>query len=216
MTSKPERPVLTKVRNKAAEQAVAVYVACSAETERRVGFMRMRDYRGIISANAARLRELNAEIDRTFRAKPHGSEHHAACAAFHSQSDALSFPGGLESSLAKLKTGEPSVVDIAVQYLEVEPRFFRSGYIAETILRRLKHVDLTSDQVTRLVNVILNSIRHGGRRRFVNCARLAGVLKDERISSGALNLSQESDPEIRRRAERVLNIMKMEEKPTPS
>jgi hypothetical protein len=175
--------------------------------------MNMRDYRGIISANAARLRELNAEIDRTFKAQPHGPEHHAACATFHSQFDALSFPAGLESSLAKLKAGDPGVLDIAVQYLEVEPRFFRSGYIAETILRRLKHADLTSDQVTRLVNVILNSIRHGGRRRFVNCARLAGVLKDDRIVSGAIRLSEEADPEIQRRAERVLNIMKIEEKP---
>ena len=179
-----------------------------------VGSMEMKDYRGIISANAARLRELNAEIDRTFKAQPHGPEHHAACAAFHSQSDALSFPGGLETSLANLKAGDPNVVDIAVQYLEVEPRFFRSGYIAETILRRLKHVDLTSDQVTRLANVILNSIRQGGRRRFVNCARLAGVLKDDRIHSGALRLSQETDPEVHRRAERVLETMKTKAEPT--
>lgn len=176
--------------------------------------MKMKDYRDVISTNAARLRALHAEIDRTFKTKPHGPAHHAACAAFHSEFDALAFPGGLEASLSKLNSGDPSVVDIAVQYLEVEPKFFRSGYIAETILRRLKHVDLTSDQVTRLVNVILNSIRHGGRRRFVNCARLAGVLKDDRISTGALGLLRESDPEVKRRAERILDVTKTKEKPT--
>ena len=170
--------------------------------------MKMKDYRGIISKNAARLRELNAEIKRTFKAEPHGPAHHAACAAFHSEYDALAFPGGLNVSLVSLKTGDPRVVDIAVQYLEVEPLFFRSGYISETILRYLKHVPLSSDQVTRLVNVIGNSIRNGGRRRFVNCARLAGVLNDDRIYSGALTLSRESAPETKRRAEHILDVMK--------
>jgi hypothetical protein len=172
-----------------------------------IGVVRTTDYREVIRTSAACLRELKTEIDRTFKAQPHGPDHHAACAAFHSQFDTLAFPGGLNAALDKLKAGEPSVVDIAVQYLEVEPTFFRSGYIAETILRRLKHVSLTRDQVTRLVYVILNSVRHGGRRRFANCARLARALKDQRITAGASVLSRESDPEIKRRAQRLLEAL---------
>ena len=175
--------------------------------------MKMKDYRGIISKNAARLRELKAEINRTFKDAPHAPAHHAACAAFHSEYDALAFPCGLDMSLTGLKAGDPHIVDIAVQYLEVEPIFFRSGYISETILRRLKHVTLTSDQITRLVNVILNSIRHGGRRRFMSCARLAGVLSDHRLAAGALALSHEPDPEVKRRADHILEAMKLREKP---
>ena len=130
----------------------------------------MKDYREIMRENAGRLRELNAEIDRPFGDGPllsiHVKAHDIACAVFHSQYDSLAFPGGLREALQKLKTGDPCVVEAAIQYLEVKPRFFRSGYIAETILHRLRHVALTSSQVARLVSVVLDSIARGGRRRF--------------------------------------------------
>lgn len=172
----------------------------------------MKDYRDIISANAARLRALHDEIARTCEIEPHGKAHQAACAAFHSQYDSLAFPDGWGSSLEQLKAGDPAVVDIAVQLLEVLPRFFRSGYMAETILRRLKHVELTKDQRTRLVGVILNSIRKGGRRIFSDSVRLAVVLNDPRIESGARSLLDDPNPETQRRVKRVLEALQKKEK----
>jgi len=73
-----------------------------------VGTMKMTDYRGMIGTNAARLRELNAGIERTFKARPHGTAHSVACAAFHSEFGALAFPGGVGVSLARLETGDRS------------------------------------------------------------------------------------------------------------
>jgi hypothetical protein len=45
--------------------------------------------------NAARLRAMYAEIERTLAEEPHAAAHSAACAAFHPKHDVLAFPGGL-------------------------------------------------------------------------------------------------------------------------
>ena len=165
----------------------------------------MNDHRQQILANAKTLRRLNDEINRTYRAEPHGRAHHAACALFHSQFSLLAFPGGL-TAMASLTTNDPDIVETAIQYLEVEPRFFRSGYLAEEILHRLKRVTLNEGQVTRLGAIVCASLSHGGRRRFTGCARLARVLKDPRVTGCARNLLSTSNPETRRRAQRLLEL----------
>jgi hypothetical protein len=92
--------------------------------------------RGSIASNAQRIRQLYQRINETFQDKPHGPEHHAACKQFH-EYDLLAFPGGLEAGLERLKHPDLEIVEATVQFLEADPRFLRSGYIKETLLRRL-------------------------------------------------------------------------------
>lgn len=168
----------------------------------------MNDYRNTIRRNASRLQELKARIDETFRAKPHGEAHHAACAVFHGEYDGLAFPGGLGGGLPKLKGGNVETVEAAIQFLEVGPRFHRSGYIAEDILRHLKHVELTRRQRERLLPIILASLEGGGRRQFHSCAKLAGRIQDKRIEAKARELLTSVNAETKRRAGVVIDIMR--------
>lgn len=170
----------------------------------------MKDYREMIKRNAAQLCELKSRIDETLRATPHGPEHHAACAEFHYRYDSLAFPFGLSQAMESIKAGDLNIIEIAIQYLEVKPRFFGSGYIAEEILHRLKRLQLTPDQITRLVSLIIQSIVSNDGRTFIQYVHLAGFLLDVRILNAAKNLINDPRAYVRWRAQRMLDILKMD------
>ena len=161
----------------------------------------------LISYNAARLRELNARVMEAFSRKPHGPEHKVACEAFHAQYDQLAFPGGLERGLALLSEKDPDTVDTAIAFLEADPRFFRSGYIKEKLLSRLKHVALSQHQVKRLGRLAIRSVDSGGRREFHGYARLAGALHAHAIAEAMHERQSSRDPEVARRAREVLHVL---------
>ena len=77
-----------------------------------------------------------------------------ACAEFHATYDGLAFPGGYGSALARLACNDCETIEAAVVFLELRPYFFRSGYMRETLMRKLKHVTMTEKQAKRFDAVI--------------------------------------------------------------
>ncbi len=73
-----------------------------------------------------------------------------ACADFHQRFNQLAFPGGYGEALEKFRSGDTSVVEPALCFLELRPYFFRSGYMFNTLMRRMKPIPLTPDQRARL------------------------------------------------------------------
>jgi len=57
----------------------------------------------------------------------------------------------------KLKSNEVADADVVVDFLEADPIFFGSGYIKAHLTRLLQHVKLSTDQTTRLKDVLLMS-----------------------------------------------------------
>ncbi|MCY2932086.1 MAG: hypothetical protein NTV86_21855 [Planctomycetota bacterium] len=160
-----------------------------------------------IEHNATRIRELHERMRETFRLKPHGAEHHAACEEFHRRYDELAFPGGLKQGLALLGKNDSAAVAAAVAFLVADPRFFRSGYIKETILRRLKHVTLSKGHGEKLVRLAIASLDRGGRREYHGYARLAGALQCPALAQAAQARRESPDGEVRRRALEMLHVM---------
>src|SRR5262245_27760110 len=111
-----------------------------------------------IEGGAARLRELHEAIHRTYRDR--SDEWRRTCAEFHRSYDELAFPGGLDRSLKELKAGDAFAVELAVTFLEVDAMFFRSGYIKEELIQRLKNAELSASQVTRLGAAIINVVEN--------------------------------------------------------
>lgn len=166
------------------------------------------DYRGIIRRNATQICEITARIHEEYAKKPHGPEHRAACRVFFEKYDSLAFPGGLHDAMEMLKSGDTEIVEAAIQYLEVNPRFFGSGYITEEILHRLKRVILTPEQITRLVHLTICRVVDAPGRIFDRYVRLAGALGDKRILDAACEMSVDPRRYIKTRAERIINIIK--------
>jgi hypothetical protein len=115
------------------------------------------NYAKFIQANAQRVREMHALILATFmkRSTPAGRDvWERACAEFHASYDTLAFPGGYESGLRRISEGDAEAIEAALVFLELRPYFFRSGYMREKLLRRLKHVPFNHSQAQRFAAVL--------------------------------------------------------------
>ncbi len=162
----------------------------------------------LIQHNAARLREMHARIHETFRLRPHGPEHEAACKEFREQYDPLAFPGGLTQALQRLRDHDISLLDGAIHFLREDPQYFRSGYNKEKILRLLKSFIPPPAQKNILGSLLIRSVQSGPRRMFMAYARLAFQLNSNTTTAVMSACSKSTDAEIRRRADHVLEVLK--------
>ncbi|HTF66993.1 MAG TPA: hypothetical protein VK638_30350 [Edaphobacter sp.] len=68
----------------------------------------------------------------------------------------LAFPVGFneQTFFDQLGKCDPLITEWALCFLELRPYFFRSGYVWQKLLRRLKHVPLSEEQERRFSDVI--------------------------------------------------------------
>ena len=66
--------------------------------------------------------------------------------------------------LAGLVLGNQQVIDATLSFLEVRPYFFRSGYMRKVLLRKIKQVDLTPQQLERLKGILLRQATWNAQR----------------------------------------------------
>lgn len=116
------------------------------------------DLRTLIQSNAAEVTRLHRRIHETVRHRGSSSqqkeEWSRACAEFHSRFDQLAFPGGYDEAPGRLLVGDQPTVEAALCFLEIRPYFFRSGYMYQELLRKIKRAPLTPVQQGRLDQVV--------------------------------------------------------------
>lgn len=93
--------------------------------------------------------------------------------------------------LTDLRASNRQAIEEAILYLEVDPWYFRSGYLKERLIRGLKAANLTERDRRRLWNVIWNVAGGRNRREFRNFCSLAAVVGD----SDMVRLLGEVSPE---------------------
>jgi hypothetical protein len=101
--------------------------------------------------------------------------------------------------------GAPELVNFAVEFLELDPLFFRSGYLKETFLDQLKVAPLTEADKTRLREVLIDAVLRRGRREFRRYCRLAVVLQSAELLEKVRELAQSSEHDVRSRARLMLS-----------
>ncbi len=82
-------------------------------------------------------------------------------------------------------------IDEAILYLEVDPWYFRSGYLKERLIRGLKAAELTDRDCQHLRNIIWNVADGKNRREFRDYCSLACVVGDSTL----VRLLEEVSPE---------------------
>lgn len=95
--------------------------------------------------------------------------------------------------MVKLRGSEPDAVEDAIVFLEVDPWYFRSGYLKERLIRGLKAATLTNREVLRLQNVIWNVAAGKNRREFSNYCSLAISIATDDFNRRLANVSPEAD-----------------------
>ncbi len=110
----------------------------------------------------------------------------------------------INANAAKLR--EP--IESAVQFLKADPIFFRSGYIKEDILERLRGIPLDPTQKRRLQQLILARIMEPRvKREFRRYCRLAPFVTDPLFEEQIAVLAKSSGVELKH-AQWVLEHLK--------
>lgn len=162
------------------------------------------DAREQIAANAESLRNLNRRIQETFARRSLSNKERTewsnACALFHSNYDLLFYPGG-EWRWAAFLARDSSEVETAITFLEVDPFFFRSGYMKQVMWNRLKSAELTRSQSARLEEVAIQYVRRRVRREFWHMARFVRLRASENFWRRIDGLRASNELSVRTKAE---------------
>lgn len=107
----------------------------------------------LIAHNAKILTRLHEAIDDSFPKRNRSDSHFAAwqraCEEFHAQYWTLFYPGG-QDCLMGLQQCDRKSVQTAINFLEVDPYYFRSGYTKEYIWKYITRCQLSSLEIERL------------------------------------------------------------------
>ncbi len=106
-----------------------------------------------------------------------------------------------------MKGGDTYAIELAVTFLDVDAMFFRSGYIKEELIQRLKGADLSESQVSRLGVAVLNVVDHRDCREFRRYCQLAKRVKTDTLVAALRDRVAGADPDVTRRARWVLEAL---------
>lgn len=128
-----------------------------------------------------------------------------ACTIFHKTYDILSFPGGLQHGLTLLKQNNQQIIDVAIEYLNIDPYFYRSGYIKEKIAHLLKQASLNQKQIHKLQTIFISHLMYIRRRESRAYYRLIQYYIDETLCIKLKKIAQETThPIIKARIQDIL------------
>ena len=150
----------------------------------------------------ARVHETAAERDR-----PGGMERWHAALHDLDQAMRLLYPPSFSDDVVRLRKGDLAAVETAIRFLEADPYAFGTGYAKEDILRRLRRLDLSPKQRSRLVSVILRRVDQGDRREFRQYCLLAPAVIDDTLRSGLHHRLRSGESGRVRRALWVLDAL---------
>lgn len=173
--------------------------------------MGRRDFAQLIRKEGAKLHAMHAEIHRTFALRDRDPGAHReweqACNAFHAYQSW--FGPYLESACKKRKARYArGILEFVVCFLEVDPWFYRSGYLKQVFLTRVKRSVLSEALKERLRKVVLDAVERRGTREFKYYCRLAVVLADQQLVAELETAAASTDAAIANRARMMLGTVR--------
>ena len=106
-----------------------------------------------ILQNARLIAQLHQRIHETLAYRDENDHSRSlwkdACSEFHNKYNELAFPGGTSDIRERLRAGDEEAIEYALDFIELRPYFFRSGYMYKDFLRVLKNCPLSEEQRKR-------------------------------------------------------------------
>jgi len=115
---------------------------------------------------------------------------------------------GQPSILRDIRTGSGRWRDDALVFLEVDPWFFRSGYLKEKIVRALKQADLTMSEIERVNGILVTVVDSRKRREFREFCRLAVKVATPTLVAQLSQRETAPDAGVRSRAATMLSYIR--------
>ena len=117
------------------------------------------------------------------------------------------YPAGFWESYQKLRAGDAAGLEAAAAFLEADPWFPNSGYVKVKLIRHIKPPMLTSEDVTRLQNVVLEMVERRNGQEFRAYCKLARKVDGPRLRAQLAQRVNEGGFDVRRRARWVLEAL---------
>jgi len=153
-------------------------------------------------------------VDRAFRAVTRRSDReHPATVAWLAAVDRLqeaidaAYPPGFWADYDRLRERNPAGLESAIEFLEADPWFFRSGYIKGALIRMINRLSLTAEQAGRLRSVVLNIVDRRDGQEFRAYCRLARRVDGADLRQSLQDRLAHADSAVRRRAGWVLSAL---------
>lgn len=168
------------------------------------------NFRTLIRVEAAEINRLNARIYETLASRSEGKkgydEWSEACRQFHEHESKIN--SWLVLVLENSELSDPVALEFSIQFLEEDPKFFRSGYIKEALITKIKRAPLTESQCERVSNLLLNAVLSNGRREFRRYCRLAMKFQSTAFTSKLTEFIASEDAMVRSRAKMMLRYVR--------
>jgi hypothetical protein len=115
------------------------------------------------------------------------------------------YPPGFWEDAEQLRNRDPAGLPIAIEFLEADPWFFRTGYVKEKLIRYLLRFDVSERDAARLRNVVLAAVDQCYRREFREYCRLARKVDAPELRQQLHERLTQGNADIRRRAQWMLD-----------
>ncbi|MET3181223.1 hypothetical protein ABL840_33245 [Variovorax sp. NFACC27] len=101
----------------------------------------------------------------------------------------------------------------AILYVDLGPRFFRSGYLRDRLCHLLKQSDLSKQERSGVLKSLLTSLaRRPSTGRFCHDCRLAGRWADDEFTTRVREISTHKDRWTGGRARRMLHAIEQDKR----
>jgi hypothetical protein len=163
------------------------------------------DFAQLIRDETATVRALHARLHETSRLRGGGAGAYAdwedACQQFHTYASTLD--PFLERACREKRYTDKDLIEFVICFLEVDPHFFRSGYLKQELLTRIKRSELRKPDWRRLRGVLMDAVNRRGTREFKYYCRLAAVIADATLL-GQLDAATTGAPSARSNRARMM------------
>ena len=161
-------------------------------------------YHRQIRETEAEIARLGARVHETYRGTDRDAWHQAT-ADFHAYISPID--GLIDRTYSEDFAKNPELVSFAIDFLECDLLFFRSGYVKEHLLEKLKAVSFTEAETDRLREVLVDAVVQRGRREFRRYCKLAAVLEDSDLIDRLEELARSTDEAVCSRARLMISYM---------
>ncbi|CAG0928534.1 hypothetical protein TFLX_00912 [Thermoflexales bacterium] len=156
------------------------------------------DEKQLIAQNTAEINRLENAVKHLNSSKTRAAGK-AAAAQFHASYSQLFYPG-CEERLKALRVCDEVAITTALNFLEVDPYYFRSGYTKEYIWKYIARCSLAVQDINRLCAIALRYLEQPVRRDFwYMCRAMTHLASDDFWQQVQARLSS-GDPAMRTRA----------------
>ena len=164
----------------------------------------MKDFRNDIESETEVINWLHRRVHATYKARSTDlGAWKEACSAFHSHVPV--FHPLINRVYESSTLNDKELIEFSITFLELNPMFFRSGYIKEEMLRKLKRSALSEKQVERLRAVLLDAVNSRGTREFRSYCRLLQRVFNPRLIAALENTNRHGKGARKNRAALMLS-----------